>query len=161
MWAGFDQRGSSLGVNQTGATATGWIWGEYMAYINREKPYKDFNRPSSGLVEMEICDVSGQIPTDNCSDGTHTELFLSGTEPQSYCKIHSFEKSRTETMAQKFTSDFSTQMINIPGVGLLEDPFSTDTESGYEEIDTGMMDFLLEDPFSSGGSDNENTFLLD
>ncbi|OQY34679.1 MAG: hypothetical protein B6241_03835 [Spirochaetaceae bacterium 4572_59] len=129
MWVGFDQRGSSLGVNQTGATAASWVWGNYMSYINSEMPYKEFNRPSSGLVEREVCDVSGEIPTDSCSDGTHIELFLAGTEPKKYCSIHKFEESRTETMNQKFMNDFSTQMINVPSVELLEDPFSTASSS--------------------------------
>jgi len=160
MWAGFDQRGSSLGVNQTGATATSWMWGEYMAYINSQLPVKEFAKPSTGLVEMEVCNVSGQIPTDSCSDGTRKEIFLKGTEPHRYCTIHSFEASRNEDLSQKFLNDFSTELINIPGVDLLDDPYSSDS-SGYEEIDPGMMDFLLDDPFADDPEEEENTYLLD
>ena len=162
MWAGFDQRGSSLGVNQTGATATGWMWGEYMAYINSQLPVKDFVRPSSGLVEREICVESGMIPTELCTE-TKTEIFLAGTEPKTFCPIHAFEKSRTDTLNQKFINDFSTQIINVPGVELLEDPFSDeeDSEHHYDEIDPGMMDFLLDDPFKNNHTETENTYLLD
>ena len=161
MWIGFDQRGSSLGVNQTGATAASWVWGEYMAYINSQVPVKEFTRPSTGLVEREVCKVSGEIPSENCTDGTTTELFLAGTEPHSYCSIHSFEDSRKETLNQKFVTDFTTQIISVPAVELLEDPFSDNTETGYDEIDSGMMDFLLDDPFSNTQTENENTYLLD
>ena len=162
MWAGFDQRGSSLGVNQTGATATGWMWGEYMSYINSKLPVKQFPKPSTGLVEMEVCAESGALPTDLCTD-TIDEIFLAGTEPHGFCPIHAFEKSREETLTQKYLSDFSTQMVNVEGVGLLEDPYSdnTDSDTGYDEIDTGMMDFLLDDPFSDDQTSNENTYLLD
>ena len=161
MWAGFDQHGSSLGTNQTGATATGWIWGEYMAYINSKLPVKDFTKPSTGLVEMEVCAVSGQIPTDNCSEGTVKEIFLAGTEPKSYCKIHSFEKSQEDTFSQKFFDDFSTQMYAVQGVDLLEDPYKSGESKNYEEIDSGMMNFLLDDPFINTTNSNENTDLLD
>ncbi len=162
MWAGFDQRGSSLGVNQTGATATGWMWGEYMAYINSQLPVKQFAKPNTGLVEMEVCEESGSLPTDLCPETIH-EIFLAGTEPKGFCTIHPFEQSRDETMTQKYLNDFATEMISVDGVGLLEDPFSdsSDTDTGYDEIDSGMMDFLLDDPFSNDQSSSENTYLLD
>ncbi len=162
MWAGFDQRGSSLGVNQTGATATGWMWGEYMAYINSQLPVKQFTKPSTGLVEMKVCEESGALPTELCTE-TIDEIFLAGTEPKTFCPIHAFEHSREETMTQKFLNDFSTQMLTADGVDLLEDPFadSSETGNGYDEIDSGMMDFLLDDPFSNDQSSEENTYLLD
>lgn len=164
MWAGFDQGGSTLGVNQTGATATAWIWGEYMAYINSQMPIEDFPKPSHGIVEMEVCNLSGMIPTDGCNNGTRMEVFLKGTEPTRYCPIHAFEEERNNDLAQKYLNDFSSSMISAPGVGLLEDPYA-DSGSGYDEIDDGMIDFLLNDPFSvdsgDSGSGDENTYLLD
>jgi penicillin-binding protein 1A len=160
MWAGFDQGGSTLGVNQTGATATGWIWGEYMSYINSKVPIRDFTKPSSGLVEMEVCDLSGMIPTDLCEDTRH-EIFLAGTEPKTFCPIHSFEETRDESLTQKYLNDFSSALISAPGLELLQDPYS-DNSSAYEEIDDSMIDFLLNDPFTDNDdSDNENTYLLD
>ncbi|MDC7234435.1 MAG: PBP1A family penicillin-binding protein [Spirochaetales bacterium] len=163
MWAGFDQRGSTLGVNQTGATATGWIWGEYMAYINSQMPIEDFRRPSHGIVEMEVCNVSGQIPTDACTHGTRKEVFLAGTEPKTYCPIHKYQQQRTDDLTQKYLSDFSSALISSPGIELLVDPYENSSTS-YDEIDDGMIDFLLNDPFSgdSGSSTgDENTYLLD
>ncbi len=164
MWAGFDQRGSTLGVNQTGATATGWIWGEYMSYINSKMPVKDFAKPSSGLVEMEVCSVSGMIPTEECEETRH-EIFLAGTQPTEFCPIHSFTRDRDEVLTQKYLDDFSSVLVSSPGLDLLEDPFEDSNSSGYDEVDDGMIDFLLDDPFSSNGSnstnDSQNTYLLD
>ena len=167
MWAGFDQRGSTLGVNQTGATATGWIWGEYMAYINSQVPIEDFHKPSHGIVEMEVCNLSGMIPTQECKDksGTRKEVFLRGTEPTQYCTIHPFIEERDEALTQKYLQDFTSNLVGSRGgVELLVDPYA-DSDSGFDEIDDGMIDFLLNDPFSSGsGSSNEddvNTYLLD
>ncbi|MDA3956531.1 penicillin-binding protein 1A [Oceanispirochaeta sp.] len=161
MWAGFDQGGSTLGVNQTGATATGWIWGEYMSYINSRVPVKGFTKPSSGLVEMDVCDLSGMVPTDLCPRTRH-EIFLAGTQPTTYCPIHAFEKTRDEALTQKYLNDVSSALISAPGVELLQDPYSDKNTSGFEEIDDNMIDFLLNDPFSDHqNSGTENTYLLD
>jgi len=129
MWAGFDQRGSTLGVNQTGATATGWIWGEYMSYINSKMPVKQFPKPSSGLVEMDVCAVSGKIPTDSCNEGTVHEIFLAGTEPTTFFKIHKFKTSRDEELTQKYLNDSSTELISTPGITPLIDPYSSSGSS--------------------------------
>ncbi|MDC7241087.1 MAG: PBP1A family penicillin-binding protein [Spirochaetales bacterium] len=167
MWAGFDQRGSTLGVNQTGATATGWIWGEYMAYINSQVPVEDFHKPARGIVEVEVCDLSGMIPTEACKEhGTHTEYFIRGTEPTEYCTLHPFIERRNEALTQKYLQDFSTNLVGSRGgIELLVDPYA-DSESGFDEIDNDMIDFLLNDPFSSGtgdsgNDDDANTWLLD
>jgi len=132
-----------------------------MSYINSRMPVKQFHRPSSGLVVMEVCSVSGMIPTDACTDGTLHELFLAGTEPKTFCPIHKFEASRDDELTQKYLNDFSSSLISAPGIDLLEDPYSSGG-SGYDEVDDGMIDFLLNDPFSNtNDTKEENTYLLD
>ncbi|MDR0602035.1 MAG: PBP1A family penicillin-binding protein, partial [Treponema sp.] len=48
IWFGFDRPGNSLGVNLTGATLAGPVWGDYMREIHQGLPFRDFIRPSTG-----------------------------------------------------------------------------------------------------------------
>jgi 1A family penicillin-binding protein len=47
---------------------------------------KDFQRPP-GLVEVEVCAVSGLLPNPHCPHRVK-EIFIQGTEPTTYCNIH-------------------------------------------------------------------------
>jgi penicillin-binding protein 1A len=101
FWVGFDKPGHSLGVQQTGAVTTGPIWAQFMERVHRNMPAKEFSRPETGLVEMEVCSVSGLLPTEYCHEGTHTEIFLAGTEPKRFCDIHEYEQQRTDMLVQR------------------------------------------------------------
>jgi len=50
--------------------------------------YKNFPKPDSGLISATVCSLSGQLPTEFCSDGTINLLFLEGTEPTHFCELH-------------------------------------------------------------------------
>ncbi len=88
LWFGFDRRGLSLGLDNTGATLAGPAWGDYMHEIHKGLPYRDFVRPQSGLVTATVCKKSGLLPTEYCSDDTVELEFLEGTQPTSYCTYH-------------------------------------------------------------------------
>ncbi|MBN2625383.1 MAG: PBP1A family penicillin-binding protein [Spirochaetales bacterium] len=100
MWAGFDRKGATLGVELTGSTATGMYWGPYMAAIHEGLAPKSFERPETGIVEIEICTESGKIPTDACPD-TATEIFLAGTEPTDFCDYHIYTNDTKEQSVDK------------------------------------------------------------
>lgn len=88
VWFGFDRRGLSLGLDNTGATLAGPAWGDYMGRIHQDLPYRDFVKPQTGLVTATVCAKSGLLPTDACNDGTVTLIFLEGTQPTGYCDYH-------------------------------------------------------------------------
>jgi penicillin-binding protein 1A len=88
IWFGFDKPGNSLGLNLTGATLAGPVWGDYMHDIHDGLPVKDFARPATGVVDATVCAKSGLIPTAACNEGRVTLTFLSGTAPGRYCDIH-------------------------------------------------------------------------
>jgi penicillin-binding protein 1A len=88
IWFGFDKPGNSLGVNLTGATLAGPVWGDYMREIHQGLPYRDFARPSTGIVETTVCAKSGLLKTAACNEGEVTLPFLEGTQPREYCTIH-------------------------------------------------------------------------
>ncbi|MDR1319223.1 MAG: PBP1A family penicillin-binding protein [Treponema sp.] len=88
IWFGFDKPGNSLGVDLTGSTLAGPVWGDYMREIHRGLPYKDFVRPSTGIIEVTVCAKSGLLKTAACNEGEITLPFLEGTQPVQYCNIH-------------------------------------------------------------------------
>ncbi|MDR1902316.1 MAG: PBP1A family penicillin-binding protein [Treponema sp.] len=88
IWFGFDKPGNSLGLNLTGATLAGPVWGDYMREIHQGLPMKDFTRPASGIIDVTVCAKSGLLKTDACDEGQVTLPFLSGTQPTQYCNIH-------------------------------------------------------------------------
>jgi penicillin-binding protein 1A len=88
VWFGFDRPGNSLGVELTGSTLSGPVWGDYMREIHRGLPYKTFTRPSSGIIDVSVCAKSGLLRTAACNEGEVTLPFLEGTQPVQYCETH-------------------------------------------------------------------------
>jgi penicillin-binding protein 1A len=88
IWFGFAKPGNSLGVDPTGASVAGPVWGDFMREVHQGLPYKDFTRPSGGTIDMTVCTKSGKIRTDACNEGVVTLPFLEGGHPTQYCDIH-------------------------------------------------------------------------
>lgn len=70
----------------SGISGAAPIWHDVMEVALKGKPPQPFARPD-GLVEAEVCALSGMRPTDACAHRV-TELFLPGTEPQQPCDMH-------------------------------------------------------------------------
>jgi penicillin-binding protein 1A len=100
IWFGFDERGYSLGINQTGATSAGPAWAEFMKSVHKDLPAADFTRPATGLVDVGVCARSGKLPTKYCNEGIVKEVFLAGTEPREFCDLHQYEQERNEALKQ-------------------------------------------------------------
>jgi penicillin-binding protein 1A len=88
VWFGFDKPGNSLGVELTGATLAGPVWGDYFREIHRGLPRRSFTRPASGIMDVTVCAKSGLLRTENCNEGAVTLTFLEGTQPAQYCDLH-------------------------------------------------------------------------
>ena len=88
VWFGFDKPGNSLGVELTGSTLAGPVWGDYMREIHQGHPRRDFVRPASGIVEAVVCAKSGLLRTPSCNEGEVYLPFLSGTQPSQACDYH-------------------------------------------------------------------------
>ncbi len=72
--------------NVPGSRGAAPIWHDLAEYILASMPEEDFFVPD-GLVQVEVCSKSGLLPTDLCPE-RHTEIFIEGTEPKTYCNIH-------------------------------------------------------------------------
>ena len=93
VWMGFDERGETLGLTLTGATATGPAWTEYMKAIEPETPRR-FIRPASGLIEVTVNARSGLLPSGAPGEEIIPEIFLTGTDPKTRDRLVSFEAER-------------------------------------------------------------------
>ena len=65
--------------NVTGLSGAAPIWHEIMRTILQGHPDQPFVRPD-GLVQVEVCDLSGLLPTPACPH-TKLEWFIDGTQP--------------------------------------------------------------------------------
>jgi 1A family penicillin-binding protein len=70
----------------TGISGAAPIWRDFMEIALKGRPVHLFQRPE-GLVEVEVCSLSGLLPGRDCPHRV-TELFLDGTEPAETCSMH-------------------------------------------------------------------------
>ncbi|MDR0494444.1 MAG: PBP1A family penicillin-binding protein [Treponema sp.] len=123
IWFGFDKPGNSLGVELTGSTLAGPVWGDYMREIHQGLPYRNFPRPSSGIIDVTVCAKSGMLKTPSCKEGEITLPFLAGTQPAHACDLHgdgswpavtAFNAMRGGTMGMDDTLLSSLSMPSLP-----------------------------------------------
>jgi membrane carboxypeptidase/penicillin-binding protein PbpC len=65
--------------NVTGLTGAAPIWHEVMRSLLEGQPEHSFVQPQ-GLIQVEICDLSGLLPTDACQH-VKSEWYIEGTQP--------------------------------------------------------------------------------
>jgi len=80
--------------NVPGSKGAAPIWHAVMEYALKDEEIVPFERPD-GLVERQVCAVSGHLPTEHCP--VVTELFIPGTEPTETCSIHQAFRVNRET----------------------------------------------------------------
>lgn len=96
VWAGNANNAPMYRV--TGMSGAGPIWHDFMQEALRGIPEQEFPRPD-GLVELEICDASGLLPTELCPR-MRSEIFIKGTEPK-----------EPDTAYRKFELDAATNLL--------------------------------------------------
>ncbi len=72
--------------NVSGVDGAAPIWHTVMEAALKGRPVRDFVRPE-GLVDVEICALSGQLPGPDCPHRI-TETFIAGTAPTETCTMH-------------------------------------------------------------------------
>ncbi|MCR5724621.1 MAG: PBP1A family penicillin-binding protein [Treponema sp.] len=116
FWFGFDKPGQSLGLKLTGSTLAGYAWARYMNRAHDGLPYKDFDKPATGVIQATVCSVSGGILTPECGEHKTTQWFLEGTQPTQVCTVHS-GNSNARTLAllrlehELYRSGFASELI--------------------------------------------------
>jgi penicillin-binding protein 1C len=82
----------------TGLTGAAPIWHETMRAVLEGLPKLEFTRPD-GLIQVEVCTLSGRLPTEFCPH-TRTEWFITGTEP-----------TQTDNIYRQVTVDLATGQL--------------------------------------------------
>jgi 1A family penicillin-binding protein len=84
VWAGNADNEPMREVS--GITGAAPIWHDFMETALKGQPGQEFEQPD-GLVEVEICALSGLRPGPDCPHVV-TERFLASTEPTEVCTMH-------------------------------------------------------------------------
>ncbi len=88
-WAGYDNNHKmiSRGANKETNIAKN-LWSSIMGELHSDLPDMEFYVPT-GIVEAEICGVSGKLPNPGvCDAHVITEYFEEGTIPMMTCDVH-------------------------------------------------------------------------
>ena len=95
VWVGFDDYRE---LELEGAKSALPIWTEFMKKASKFAAYrnaKNFSSPA-GIGSAKICAASGKLAGDFCTS-TRTELFITGTEPQEPCDLHTAPQDPSPT----------------------------------------------------------------
>jgi 1A family penicillin-binding protein len=84
VWAGNADNQSMREIS--GVSGAAPIWHDFMETALRGQPALAF-APADGLVEVEVCALSGLLPGPDCPHRI-TEKLLPGTEPTATCTMH-------------------------------------------------------------------------
>lgn len=102
VWIGADTY-KPLVTGASGGSYAAPLWAAVMQAAHNylgytvDQPIRTKSAADVGLIQVEVCAVSGMLPTDACRHdisnyGTNTDYFLSGTEPQLSCNMHRMVK---------------------------------------------------------------------
>jgi 1A family penicillin-binding protein len=106
----------------TGVTGAAPIWHDVMEAALKGQPIHDFTRPE-GLVETEVCAVSGQLPGPDCPHRVK-EWFIIGTEPTDVCQIHQRIEDEVYTVLPPEAQEWAREH-NVP------QPPNTQNQTAY------------------------------
>lgn len=159
FWFGFDKPGQSLGLTLTGSTLAGYAWADFMRKANEGLPFRNFDRPATGLIQATVCSVSGGILTPDCGDNKVTAWYLEGTQPTDVCTVHSNSTSlRTIALyrleRELYKAGFGSDLLirdNEP----LRYNLNINEENGGEFTDSTAL------PLDEDGAAPDYNFLLD
>lgn len=121
VWAGYDNN-TKLAKDEESLAMI--IWHQIMANIDVNKHASDFEKPDD-ITSAFVCDDSGLLAVEGyCKDHAHTEYFVKGTEPTSYCptglkkkqKADDKKKKEEEEKKRKAAEEAAKNKLNIsPG----------------------------------------------
>ena len=85
-----------------------------MKQIHEELPRREFAVPETGIIERQVCAVSGSLPTEMCTDGVLAEIFVIGTEPKELCTYH-VAKNGVDALLIRRMRDRLQMSDGVPG----------------------------------------------
>lgn len=87
IWMGYDRHQTIAGANYN---LKFQVWDAIMQSVLAQDPPTTPYQEPPGIVNVNICKKSGQLPTTLCKTDhdVYSELFISGTEPTQACTVH-------------------------------------------------------------------------
>lgn len=120
-WFGYDNEQEPLKVGKTvysvdGRNPAGQLWSSIMKDIHKGLANKNFNKPSTGLVQKTICKDTGGVATSSCTN-TYTEIFTTDNVPEN-CQGHGTQKICTESgkVANEYCPADKVKTVSYGGV---------------------------------------------
>lgn len=120
-WFGYDNDQEPLKVGKTtysvdGRNPAGQLWSSIMKDIHKGLANKNFNKPSTGLVQKTICKDTGGVATSSCTN-TYTETFTTDNVPEN-CQGHGTQKICTESgkVANEYCPAYKVKTVSYGGV---------------------------------------------
>ncbi len=98
--------------NVSGVDGAAPIWADFMEAALQNVPKTEFEKPP-GLQEVEICSISGKLPTDLCPERTY-ELFTGATVPSEkddYYKQFNINTADGRIVPDKCLNDYPASSI--------------------------------------------------
>ncbi|MDQ7024433.1 MAG: penicillin-binding transpeptidase domain-containing protein [Anaerolineae bacterium] len=95
-------------VEVTGVSGAGPIYNQFIRRVTANFPEYEFQQPE-GLIRLEVCALSGLLPTDNCPL-RRVEWFIPGTEPT---KFDNYYQTFAIDRNTGLLADESTPQANI------------------------------------------------
>ncbi len=112
-------------ANVSGITGSGPLFHDIMLLLHPKNTWSDFDQPE-GLVKVVICPESGELRSPFCP-GSVEEIFIQGTEPRNYCRVHASSPYKSNSAARRFPAG---------------QKFSNSDESNSEEISFSSLSLL-------------------
>ncbi len=53
------------------------------------------------------------LPSEYCTDGTRTELFIAGSEPRKFCTFHEFKAERNAELIKRLQDNYFSSYTDI------------------------------------------------
>lgn len=101
VWVGYDQPFMTLGKHQSGSSVAAPVWAHYMKGVYNGMPDAVFSGAPPGVIEVEICEDSGLLPSETCQNRI-VEVMLRDSAPTETCDgKHQKMKSVLERYMEK------------------------------------------------------------
>ena len=146
IWVGNTNHEPMKGVS--GLSGAGPIWHQFMREALTGTMKNWYTRPG-GLIEVEVCTLSGQLPSKACPH-TKSEWFIQGTEPKLKDTLFHdiWLDKKTGTVANESTTlenRFSMTVLDLP-----PQAYAWAKENGIPLL----VDYLSKEPKHLTGPDN-------
>lgn len=144
IWIGYDIPTSMQGYSSSAAK----LWSKIMTSAHNGLEYREISTEPSDISKVIVCKDSGKKATDLCykdqrGNRVSTEMFISGTEPSSFCDIHVTVKVNKNN--NKLATEFTPKDLIVERV-FIKKPNANPNASDYKYVVPTIKDDTKPEP---------------